>query len=76
MEFREEIRFRNLSLMFIPSGHILGSAMIRVSDGKSSLFYTGDINLHPTKLLEGADLEERCRGDAHHGEHLRREDGL
>ncbi len=56
-EFREDVKINDLTLRFIPSGHIVGSAMITVTDGKSTLIYSGDLNLSKTKLLEGADTK-------------------
>jgi uncharacterized protein len=56
VEFGNEIRFRDLRIRYAQSGHILGSSIIRITDGKSALVYTGDINLKETKLLAGADL--------------------
>ncbi|MCL5007752.1 MAG: MBL fold metallo-hydrolase [Candidatus Marsarchaeota archaeon] len=56
LEFKQEVRIKDLTVSLIPSGHILGSALIRVSDGKESVIYTGDINLSKTKLLNFADL--------------------
>lgn len=56
-EFNEEVKIKDLTLKFIHSGHIVGSSMVSVSDGKSTLIYSGDINLTKTKLLEGADIK-------------------
>jgi uncharacterized protein len=56
-EFREDVKLKDLTIRFIPSGHIVGSSMISVSDGKSTLIYSGDLNLAKTKLLEGADTK-------------------
>jgi uncharacterized protein len=56
-EFREDIKVGDLILSFIPSGHIVGSSMITVTDGKSTIIYSGDLNLSKTKLLEGADTK-------------------
>jgi predicted metal-dependent RNase len=56
VEFGEEVKVGDLRLKFIPSGHIVGSSMISVTDGKTTLLYSGDINLTRTKLLEGADI--------------------
>lgn len=36
------------------AGHILGSAMVELREGKKALLYTGDLNTRPTRLLEGA----------------------
>jgi len=57
VDYKKEFRIKGLSITFIPSGHILGSAMIRISDGKTSLLYTGDVNLSKTRLLNGADTK-------------------
>ena len=55
IDFGKEVRINDLTLKFIHSGHIVGSSVISVSDGKSTLLYSGDINLAKSKLLEGAD---------------------
>lgn len=57
IDFKKELKFKDLTIKFIPAGHILGSALISVSDGKNTLLYTGDINLLKTRLLNGADLK-------------------
>ena len=57
VEYKREVLIKDLKITFIPAGHILGSALIRVTDGKNTLVYTGDINLAKTKLLNGADLK-------------------
>jgi uncharacterized protein len=56
-EFNEDVKVKDLTIRFIHSGHIVGSSMISVSDGKSTLIYSGDLNLAKTKLLEGADTK-------------------
>ncbi len=55
VEYGETVRIKGMKITLIPAGHILGSAMVHVSDGKNSLLYTGDINLSKTRLLDGAD---------------------
>ncbi len=57
MEFKREFKIKDLTITLIPAGHILGSALVKVSDGKHTLVYTGDINLSRTRLLNGADLK-------------------
>ncbi len=54
-EFNQDIKIKDLTIRFLRSGHIVGSSMISVSDGKSTLLYSGDINLAKTRLLEIAD---------------------
>jgi len=56
-EYKEDFKIGDFTITFIPAGHILGSALIRVSDGNKTLIYTGDINLSKTRLLDGADLK-------------------
>ncbi len=57
VEFNEEFRIKDFAIKLLPAGHILGSAMIQVSDSSHSLIYTGDINLRTTKLLDPAQTE-------------------
>ncbi|MCL5100111.1 MAG: MBL fold metallo-hydrolase [Candidatus Marsarchaeota archaeon] len=56
VEYKKEFKIKGLTITLIPAGHILGSALIKVSDGHDALVYTGDINLSKTRLLNGADL--------------------
>ncbi len=55
--YHEEFKIKNLAIKLLPAGHILGSALIHVSDSKHSLLYTGDLNLRTTKLLDPAQTE-------------------
>lgn len=41
-----------------PAGHVLGSAMIRVSNATHSLAYTGDFRLTPSFTAEAAEIPE------------------
>ncbi len=56
VEYKREIKIKDLTISFMPSGHILGSALVLISDGKERVLYTGDLNLSTTKLLNHADL--------------------
>ncbi len=56
-EYHEEFKIKNLTIKLIPAGHILGSAMIEVSDGRKRLLYTGDVNFRSTRLLDAAYVE-------------------
>ena len=56
-EFREVVTVKNLKVMFIQAGHIIGSSMIIVDDGKNRLIYSGDANMTKTRLLNGADTK-------------------
>lgn len=40
------------------AGHVLGSGMILLDTGEHRILYTGDVNLRPTRLLDGADIED------------------
>jgi hypothetical protein len=62
VEYHEEFRIKNLSIKLVPAGHILGSAMIEVNDGKHRLLYTGDVNFRTTRLLDPA-YTEHLRAD-------------
>lgn len=42
-----------------PAGHILGSAMVRISDGSRSVVYTGDARLRASLTAEPAEIP-RC----------------
>ncbi|MGC8669727.1 MAG: MBL fold metallo-hydrolase [Candidatus Micrarchaeia archaeon] len=57
VDYEKKMKFRDLEIEFIPAGHIVGSAMIRVSDGKKAILYTGDVHLARTRLLEGAKVK-------------------
>jgi uncharacterized protein len=54
-DFKKDVRIGDLTVKFLPSGHIVGSSMITVTDGKSTIIYSGDVNMVKTKLLDGAD---------------------
>ncbi len=55
-EYRKPIFIKGVKVEFINAGHILGSAMIRLSYGGKSLLYTGDMNLQSSLVLNGADM--------------------
>ncbi len=57
VEYHKDIKVKGLTVRLFPAGHILGSAMIHVSDSKNSLLYTGDMNMRTTKLLDPAYTE-------------------
>jgi predicted metal-dependent RNase len=58
VEYNQEFKVKGLSIKMFPAGHILGSALILVSDSRESLLYTGDMNLRVTKLLDPAQTED------------------
>lgn len=57
VEYHKEFRVKDIKIKLVPAGHILGSAMVELDDGKDRLIYTGDVNLRSTKLLEPAYTE-------------------
>ena len=57
IEYHKDFQVKGLTVRLFPAGHILGSAMIHVSDSKNSLLYTGDMNMRATKLLDPAYTE-------------------
>ena len=65
---------QGISIYLRDSGHILGSAMIEVSDGKIKAVYTGDLGNSPSLLLKDTEdikdadyiLMESVYGDRNH----------
>jgi predicted metal-dependent RNase len=57
IDYKIPFKFNDMTIKFFNAGHIIGSAAILVSNKDKSLFYTGDIHLTKTKLLDGADLQ-------------------
>jgi len=48
---------QNCSMQFFDAGHILGSAMPKLSLGEKDFLYTGDFKVEETRLFKGADLD-------------------
>src|SRR5271155_518528 len=44
VEYHQEFKINDLAITLFPAGHILGSALIHLSDEKHSILYTGDLN--------------------------------
>ncbi len=57
VNYYKEFKFKDLTVKFTPAGHILGSSLIELSDGRNRIAYTGDITLNRTRLLDGADMK-------------------
>lgn len=57
VDYHKEFRIKGLRFRLFPAGHVLGSALIEVLDGKHRLIYTGDMSLKKTRLLEPAYTE-------------------
>src|SRR5438067_5396083 len=54
MPYGESLVWGGLTLMTHPAGHVFGSAMLSVSDGASTILYTGDFKLRPSATAEAA----------------------
>jgi hypothetical protein len=54
VEYFKEFRIKDIKVRLLPAGHIIGSAMIELDDGKHRLLYTGDVNLRSTKIFDPA----------------------
>lgn len=46
----------NWTVELFPAGHVLGSAMVRVTSAEGSLVYTGDFKLSPSFTAEAAEI--------------------
>ncbi len=57
VDYHQEFKIKDIKVKLVPAGHILGSAMIEVDDGKNRLLYTGDVNFRSSKLLDAAYTE-------------------
>ncbi|MEK6972371.1 MAG: MBL fold metallo-hydrolase, partial [Thermoproteota archaeon] len=55
--YKEKVVRGNSSFEFRDSGHIIGGSTVLVESEKKRLFYTGDINLQGSRLLNKADLD-------------------
>ncbi len=55
----QKLEIKNAYIKFFDSGHVPGASSIYIeSDGKQ-LFYSGDIRLSETRLMNGADIQLR-----------------
>jgi len=57
IEYHKDFTVKDFKIRFLPAGHILGSAMIQITDGRDRLVYTGDVNTRDTKILDAAYLD-------------------
>jgi len=53
--YYKELELNNARVQLISSGHIPGSAMVKIIIGERSLIYTGDVNTIDTRLVSSAD---------------------
>lgn len=57
-EYHESFKVGDVHVEFLDAGHILGSAMIRVSRNERSIIFTGDLGNSPEPLLQDAESPE------------------
>ena len=78
--YREPIEIGGAVIELIYSGHIPGSAMVKLSIGSRTILYTGDVNTIETRLVGPADISgieadtliiEGTYGDTDHPERSR-----
>jgi len=48
---------KGCSMQFFDAGHILGSAMPKLTFGEKSFLYTGDFKVRETRLFKGCDMD-------------------
>ncbi len=58
LAYKTTHRVGEWSVELFPAGHVLGSAMVRVSKGEHALAYTGDFRLTPSYTAEPAEIPE------------------
>jgi putative mRNA 3-end processing factor len=58
LEYRQPHILDGFTVELFPAGHILGSAMVRVSNAQGSFAYTGDFRLAPSFTAERAEVPE------------------
>jgi putative mRNA 3-end processing factor len=58
LDYRQPHATHGWTVELFPAGHVLGSAMVRVSNGQDSLAYTGDFRLSPSYTAEAAEVPE------------------
>ena len=56
VEYLKEFKIGDLTLKFRNAGHILGSAMVEISDGEYTVLHTGDFCYSKTFVDTGADI--------------------
>ncbi len=55
--YKQKIKRSNASFELRDSGHVLGGSSVLVESNNKRLFYTGDINLKGSRMLNEADLD-------------------
>ena len=58
LAYRTRHSLHDWTVELFPAGHVLGSAMIRVSNATHALAYTGDFRLTPSFTAEPAEIPE------------------
>lgn len=57
LEYRQRVRKGSLSFELRRSGHIVGGSTILAEGGGKKIFYTGDIKIPGSRLLQEADMD-------------------
>lgn len=50
--YKEPLQLEDHTIELHPAGHILGSAQVKISNGKTSLLYTGDFRMGNSRTVE------------------------
>jgi Cft2 family RNA processing exonuclease len=56
LDYGQVMDYGDLRIQLYPAGHILGSAMIRIERNDSSLLYTGDFKMKPSRTAEPIEI--------------------
>ena len=57
VDYRQSISRNGATFELRESGHVVGGSTVLVESAGKRLFYTGDINVHGTRMLREADLD-------------------
>ena len=57
-DYKESFKIGHLDVKFIDAKHILGSAMVIISNGNTNILHTGDYNVSNSNLIEGVNLSD------------------
>lgn len=53
VKFQETVSLEDMSLKFIPAGHILGASSVKITSGGKSVVFSGDVGRSDDHLLQG-----------------------
>ncbi|MFY9300759.1 MAG: MBL fold metallo-hydrolase [Candidatus Nitrosotenuis sp.] len=57
LTYKQKVRRGNSSFELRESGHVVGGSTVLVESEGKKLFYTGDINVHGSRMIREADLD-------------------